>query len=398
MQGITDRQLRTRLTAINKSIRADRPSFGTTENVVMRRYPVLAGSHARVGELYQFWFRTRGCTFDRAGQCSMCNYGVGPDIDPRYIARALRWRMAAVPDNAFIYVSPSGSLLDPREVPRELLHAVLAEVAEHKPLVFSFETRPEVCTPEIFAELRSVLPGTTRVEVQVGVESWTPAIRTICHLKPSPQSAYERTVRLAREYGFSLIANLTLGGLGLTDAAAYADTIASVRGTRMAGFGTQMVFPLSAKAGSLAGWAHSQGLWRPPTLWMLIRVLADCLAEGKAAGREPDLDISWYNPNLEGVLDARPDGCATCRPMLIEVLERFRLEPAAVTLRPALDWRGCDCPREASRRLRPSPEDDRYRERLLEITERWNAMQWDRDREALPLMSIVNRRQGLAVR
>jgi hypothetical protein len=79
----TDRQLRAKLTSINKEIRAERPPFATTENVVLRRYTTLAGRPRRVGEMYQFWFRTRGCTFDRAGQCSMCNYGVGPDIDPQ---------------------------------------------------------------------------------------------------------------------------------------------------------------------------------------------------------------------------------------------------------------------------------------------------------------------------
>jgi uncharacterized Fe-S cluster-containing MiaB family protein len=303
----------------------------------------------------------------------MCNYGVGPEIDPKFIARALQWRMSLVPDNAFIYVSPSGSLLDPHEVPHELLHAVLSEVARHNPVAFAFETRPELCTPGAFAELRSMLPSTTQVAIQLGVESWTPSIRTICHLKPSTQSAYERAIAVAREYGFDMIANLTLGGLGLTDAAAYADTIAAVRGTRAAGFSTQIVFPLSAKEGSLVGWAHSQGLWQPPTLWMLIRALAECTAAGKAAGREGDLDISWYNPALEGVLHSRPDGCAACRPMLIEVLERFRLQPAAALDR-ALDWRGCDCAEQTDRRLRPSPEDERYRERLLEIIDRWDLL------------------------
>lgn len=375
MQAIIDRELRTRLTLINKRIRADRPPFSTTDNVVLRRFPTLAGNPRRAGEMYQFWFRTRGCTFDHAGQCSMCNYGVGPDIDPRFIARALRWRMAAVPDNAFIYVSPSGSLLDPREVPRELLYGIIAEVARHKPAAFAFESRPELCTPEIFGELRSMLPKATRVSVQLGVESWTPSIRTICHLKPSPQSAYEDAARLAREHDLDVIANLCLGGLGLTDAAAYADALTTVRGTRMAGFSTQIVFPLSAKEGSLVGWAHSQGLWQPPTLWMLIRVLAECIAEGKATGHEHDLDISWYNPKLDDVLHSRPDGCAACRPLLIDVLERFRLEPTAAILGPARDWRGCDCKQEADRRLRPSQKDERYRERLLEIAERWDAAQ-----------------------
>lgn len=386
MHSTTDRRLRTRLTSINKHIRADRPPFGATENVVLRRFTTLAGDPRRVGEMYQFWFRTRGCTFDRAGQCSMCNYGVGPDIDPRHIARALQWRMTSVPENAFIYVSPSGSLLDPREVPRELLTSVLAEVARHKPAAFAFETRPELCTPEIFGEIGAALPRSTKVVVELGVESWSTSIRGMCHLKPSPQQAYERAVRLAAEHGFDAIANITLGGLGLTHAAAYTDTVASVRGTRAAGFTTQMVFPLSAKTGTLLGWAHGQGLWEAPTLWMLIRVLAECTAEGEATGRSRDLDISWYNPGLEGVIRSRPDGCTACRPVLVDVLEAFRLEPSAATLSPALGWSGCDCPARTDRMLEPSPRDPAYRDRLVEIADRWDAVQRDRDRRSLPLL------------
>jgi radical SAM enzyme (TIGR01210 family) len=386
----TDRQLRTKLTSINKEIRAERPPFGATENVVLRRYTTLAGRPRRVGEMYQFWFRTRGCTFDRAGQCSMCNYGVGPDIDPQYIARGLQWRMAGVPDGQFIYVSPSGSLLDPREVPRELLSSVIGEVARHKPVAFAFETRPELCLPDVFDELKAVLPNSTRVVVELGVESWNPDIRTMCQLKPTPQQSYERALALAAEYDFDVIANITLGGMGLTDAAAFADTVATVRGTRAAGFLTQIVFPLSAKAGTLLGWAHDQGLWAPPTLWMLVRVLEECLAGAPMNGPISDMDISWYNPNLEGVIQSRPDGCPRCRPMLIEVMEKFRLEPNTDTLRTALDWTGCDCLAQADRLLTPSSRDAAWRTDLVAIADRWDELHQAEERKSLPLMSIVN--------
>ncbi len=390
MLSTTDRQLRTKLTTINKEIRAERPPFATTENVVLRRYTTLAGRPRRVGEMYQFWFRTRGCTFDRAGQCSMCNYGVGPDIDPHYIARALQWRMAGVPEGQFIYVSPSGSLLDPREVPRELLSSVIREVARHKPVAFAFETRPELCLPDVFDELKAELPSSTRVVVELGVESWNPDIRTMCQLKPTPQQAYERATALAGEYDFDVIANITLGGMGLSDAAAFADTVATVRGTRAAGFLTQIVFPLSAKAGTLLGWAHDQGLWAPPTLWMLVRVLEECLQGAPMNGPISDLDISWYNPNLEGVIQSRPDGCPRCRPLLIAVMEKFRLEPNMDTLRTALEWTGCDCLAQADRLLTPSSRDAEWKKELVAIADRWDELRVAEGRKSLPLMSIVN--------
>ncbi|WP_328603264.1 radical SAM protein [Amycolatopsis sp. NBC_00345] len=388
MQSTTDRRLRTKLTSINKTIREGRPPFDTaeSENVALHRMPILTGSPRRVSEMYKFWFRTRGCTFDRAGQCSMCNYGVGPEIDAKQMARAVRWQIAGVPEGSSIYVSPSGSLLDPREVPRDLLRSVLTAAARRKPVALAFETRPELCGPEIFDELRELVPRTTRVVVEMGVESWTPEIRMMCHLKPSPQSAYERAVALAREYDFDTIANITMGGLGLTHAAAYADTLASVRGARVAGFTTKMVFPLSAKAGSLLGWAHDNGLWEPPSLWMLVRALADLSSPESFGDGISDLDISWYDPDLDGVTQARPDGCAECRPMLVDVLVRFHLDPRIATLRPALDWSRCDCPAQADRMLSASPADALWKDRLAEVADRWDESNGDGDRRLLPLV------------
>jgi hypothetical protein len=47
---------------------------------------------------------------------------------------------------------------------------VLAEVAKRKPIAFAFETQPELCTSEVFGEIHSMLPGTTWIAVQLGVD------------------------------------------------------------------------------------------------------------------------------------------------------------------------------------------------------------------------------------
>lgn len=138
--------------------------------------------------MYQFWFRTRGCAYDRAGQCSMCNYGTGPEIDPRRIARSVGRKLAEVPEGAHIYLSPSGSLLDDLEVSPELREQLLRQVADRRPALFAFESRPEVFAEDKLGTIREILPDTTLVG-QVGVESWNPDVRSLCHLKPTPQKS-----------------------------------------------------------------------------------------------------------------------------------------------------------------------------------------------------------------
>lgn len=372
MSERTDRELRRILVNANRTIRTGRTPHIEDVDVHVRNFHAATG-HTRVDlRMYQMWFRTRGCTYDRAGQCSMCNYGIGPEIDPDAITRSVGRRLTAVPEGAAIYLSPSGSLLDDREVPASLREQLLRCVAARRPVLFAFESRPEVFTHEKLAQLRELLPSTAVVG-QVGVESWDPRVRALCHLKPTPQSAYLSAAGMLAEHGFDSIANLTLGGLGLSQREAYDDTLAGVRAARAAGYTTQMIFPLSAKSGTLLGWAHDEGHWQPPTLWMLVRLLAEC-ADDTATGDAPgDLSLSWFDPKLNDVVQARPDACVRCRPVLVEALSAFRVFPRSRSLAPLLDWHGCDCPDRTADALRPRRPHDRYPDRVRAIADHWLA-------------------------
>jgi radical SAM enzyme (TIGR01210 family) len=336
----------------------------------MHDHLAATGRSKQQVHMYHIWFRTRGCTYDRAGQCSMCNYGIGPEIDTRKAARSVELRLATVPEGAGIYLSPSGSLLDDIEVPADLRDQLLRLVAARRPHIFSFETRPELFSQEKLAHIRELLPGTTLIG-QVGVESWDPRVRNLCHLKPTPQAAYLKAGDLMRRNGFQSIANITLGGLALSQREAYEDALASVRGARAAGFTTQMVFPLCAKAGTLLGWAAEQGMWCPPTLWMLVRVLAAGIRPDAPRGAPSDLSISWFDPEISDVVQVRPDGCDRCRALLLRTLRDFRADARPDTLDEALSWRGCPCPDQTDSAIAATADDPGYLTRLAAVAQRW---------------------------
>ncbi|MFE4171577.1 hypothetical protein ACFRR7_05875 [Streptomyces sp. NPDC056909] len=355
----------------NRQIRAGRTPHPSDTDWAVRKGTVWLRRPSAVVDFYQFWFRTRGCTFDRGGQCSMCNYGVGPEIDPDAVYRSVAARIASVPEGSLIYLSPSGSLFDEREVPAGLRRNLLRSVARRRPVGFTFETRPEFCSPRLLDEVQSFLPGAA-VACHLGVESWDPDKRRRCHLKRTPTACYETAARELRARRIAPIANITLGGLGLSPAEAYEDTLATIRGTRAARFAIQMLFPLSAKQGSLLGWAHEQGLWEPPSLWLLIRALWTATVEAYAADEAGDLSLSWYNPQVGEVVTARPDSCPVCRPMLIDTLKAFALTPSADSLGEAARWDRCGCRSRAERDL--TEDQGGYQERLEAIAARWTEM------------------------
>jgi radical SAM enzyme (TIGR01210 family) len=381
-----DQKLRRTLIRANREVRSGRPPFPTDVNVAVHKFPTWIGSPRRPVEMTQFWFRTRGCTFDRAGQCSMCNYGIGDEIDIDEVGTSVERILSRVRKGSFIYLSPSGSLLDDREVPAALRERLLACVAKREPTRFVFETRPETCTPERLDRVKEMLPDTTTLVCQLGLESWDPDVRSLCHLKPATQEPYVTVLGRLRERHYESIANLTLGGLGLSTREAYEDTLTSVRGAREAGFTTKIVFPLSAKSGTLLGWAHDRGLWNPVPLWVLVLLLAAAAQDRPGPDGAGDLGVSWFNPQIDDVVKSRPDGCDVCRPHLVDVLNRFRQSPEQRVLDDGLDWRGCGCLAQAIELL-ATDHHRRYPDRLAEIAERWEYERRDAgDREPLPLL------------
>ena len=88
------------------------------------------------------WFQTAGCSYDKQGLCTMCNYGVGETV-AETVASDIGTALKAVPLDAAstLLVSPSGSMFDPREVPDPIRVAILEAVAENAGTVVC-ESRP----------------------------------------------------------------------------------------------------------------------------------------------------------------------------------------------------------------------------------------------------------------
>ena len=77
---------------------------------------------ANGGLLCDLWFLTRGCMHDAGGGCTMCNYGKASDVieqermlaELHSLVRRFPWEFED------FLLTPSGSMLDEREVPEAL--------------------------------------------------------------------------------------------------------------------------------------------------------------------------------------------------------------------------------------------------------------------------------------
>ncbi|WP_165913530.1 radical SAM protein [Marichromatium gracile] len=287
----------------------DQPFFNRIERVPAGLY----------GEL---WFRTAGCRWDRQGGCTMCNYGQSEPPHPDAMVDAVRQALHALEQPVDeLMVSPSGSLLDPAEVPEEVRRRIYALMAAHPASQLLLETRSEWVTPETADELRAIRPLECGITVEMGLESADPWVRRFCINKGGSLADFARAAGLLRERGLGIYANVCLGTAFLSSAEAIDDAVATVRWALDNGADRTVVFPVHIKSYTLLEVLSRDGSYAAPSLWSLVEVLRRL--GPTLAGR---VEIAWYRSyyDREGKITRSPDTCPHCRAAVIGLLDDYR--------------------------------------------------------------------------
>lgn len=335
------------------AIRHERPQLDSGQSHYVRLDQAMGGTFA------QLWFLTRGCTWDRRGECTMCNYGQSSSVSDDAMVSFVRAGLDSidVPLDE-LYVSPSGSLLDPREVPPSARRRILDLVASFPVERFSFETRPETLTPQAAAEIAAALPG-KRVAAGLGLESADPWVRHFCINKHNATTDFRRAMSVLKSHGIGIYVNVGLGHAFLTPQEAIDDARASIEWSLGTGADLVLVFPMHVKSYTLLAWLHDRGLYEPPSLWALIDVLRSIHPSDL-----PRVNISWYRADYgtdPGVI-ASPTTCPYCQNEVFDRLDRFRADPSLETLE-SLDSVTCACRARWSKSL--SADSDETREQRV---------------------------------
>ncbi len=269
----------------------------------------------------------------------MCNYGRSTHVESGEMVSFVKEALDSidVPVDE-LYVSPSGSLLDTVEVPRQARLGIYRLVDRFPAKRFCFETRAETVTATSVDELARSLRG-KQLAVGLGLESSDPWVLRFSVNKLGQTEDFARAAGILRNRCVSVYANISLGSAFLAPREAIDSTVQSVEWSLRNGADLAIVFPMQVKSNTLLAWLHNRGLYHPPSLWSLIEVL-------RAVDRAllPSVGISWYRTDYgsESGVVASPGTCPECRPRVMKALDRYRADPSERTLDGfAQLW--CDC-------------------------------------------------------
>lgn len=269
----------------------------------------------------------------------MCNYGHAAEVEPEQMVSYVQQALDTIDqDLSELYVSPSGSLLDEREVPIQARRLLLELIRDYPVDRFSFETRAETVTKEAVADLVEHLPGKD-IAVGFGLESADPKVLRFCLNKPGQPVEFTHAAELLHDSGIQVYANIALGAPFLSPREAIADTVSAVMWSLDHGADLAIIFPMHVKSHTLLHWLHMHDRYEPPSLWALVEVL-----ESLDPGLLPNVTISWYRSDYgdEQSITASPSTCQTCVSDVLKALDAFRAEASADAVR-NLSLLECEC-------------------------------------------------------
>jgi len=312
------------LAQLMTKIRFGRPLLPEAQPFFNRTERVPAGRYAEV------WFRTGGCQWDRQGGCTMCNYGIAVAPSNEAMAESIDAALKALEGPIDeLMISPSGSMLDPAEVPPEVRATAYRLASEFPKKKFLVETRAEWVDDSAMAELRASQPNDQAVAIEIGLESCDPWILRFCVNKGCDAESFSTAAKIARRHGVQAYANISLGTAFLSPLEAIEDCITSVNWAFANGASHVVVFPLHIKPYTLHDILNHDGRQGPPSLWDLVEVLDRLDPEVL-----PRVEIAWYRSYYDTTAKVRrsPSTCPECHHAVVALLDRYRAEQSRVAV------------------------------------------------------------------
>lgn len=311
----------------NAIIRAGRPAESSDWRYTIRRQLVAMDPRPSPARLLTYiFFRTVGCRYDRAGECTMCNYGTAERQSAAQIVAAVEEAVAEHDDYDALGITPIGNMFDPAEVPAAARMAIIDIAAGQPGTIYSCESRPETLSPVTVGDTVDRLMG-KRLYVNLGLEAAHPWVQANCVGKSLTAGTFDSAVSLLRGAGAFPVTNVLLGIPFLTESESIASAVGTVRWALAHGSHLCVVFPSNVKGFTLVEWLRDRGMFAAPSLWSLIEVLAR-LGPGPARS----VVLSWYamapsdprrGNRRSDPLRTAPTTCPSCASLVTSGLDLF---------------------------------------------------------------------------
>ena len=305
------------------------------------------------------WFMTRGCSHDLRGGCTMCNYayGKGFKFNDEEIINSLERQIAALPDKIEeIMLSPTGSIFDDYEVPRELRLRIFELFSKRHFKNFFTESRCDTLTREKLECLKNIIDA-DNIFVEVGVESCCEWILRNCVNKNLLPDEICKAVELVHDCGMNICANIAIGFPFLDESAGIISAIKSIKTALNMGFDSVVFFPYHVRPGTFLEFLWLNNFYHPCSLYSFCEVLKS-LDEDML----PSVNISWYR-NYYGSgsrkILASPQSCPICYEKILRVLDVYKNAPNINSLK-GLDNINCECKHKWEMEIKSKAKNKNY--------------------------------------
>lgn len=311
----------------NTLIRASRPREQDGWRYAVREQRVTMDPRPSVERTLTFiYFRSFGCRFDRAGECTMCNYATAERVDTASIIASVHEALGQRDHYDALGISPFGNMFDVTEVPAPARDAIFALAAETDAAIFSCESRPETLTEELIAQAVGTLGG-KRLFINLGLEAANPWVQAHCVGKSLSTDGYLVAISALRRHGAFPVSNVLLGAPFITEEEAIESAVGTIRWALGHGSHICVLFPSNIKGWTLQEWLWERQMYRVPSLWSLVETLRRL---GPDMARS--VALSWYSATPTDVhrlgqvsdpLREAPTTCPQCRTLVVAGLDRF---------------------------------------------------------------------------
>ena len=334
------------LSKINKKIRKNRKRLKSSDIFYPRIEKIVGGYYL------ELWFTTEGCSFDKSGSCTMCNYGLGNKVDNRIIIKKLEDYLEKLKlDITELMISPSGSLWDNNEVDEELLHGIYNLVNNCNINLFMIETRIDTINQLKLQKMRATIPN-KKLIIEIGLESSNNWVLKYLINKKLKIDTFKSKIDLIKSNNIGIYTNISLGNAFLTEKEAIKDTIESIRFAFNSDVDKVVIFPIHIKPNTFIEWLHQNNFYKTISLWSLIEVLNSVEKE-----LLQNIEIAWYKSYYEddSKMLSSPTTCPKCRDKVINLLDEYRATCSFESIE-KLSAIKCKCKNEWKKRLEQSYE------------------------------------------
>lgn len=266
-------------------------------------------------------FKTIGCSWGKAGGCTMCGYVYDCASEPptledykTQLSRAMK--KADKFSEFMVKIFTSGSFLDEQEIPCEARDVILKTLADDSRVIkVLVETRPNFVTEENVSHCINILRNNP-FELAFGLETSSDRIRRDSINKGFTFRDFVCAAKISKIQGATVKAYLMLKPPFLSELQALEDIVRSIDDAAPY-TDTISINLCNIQKGTLVEALWEKGQYRPPWLWSIVEILK------KAKAVHSDL-ILMSDPVGAGSKRG-PHNCKLCSSDVADSLRTFSL-------------------------------------------------------------------------